>query len=79
MKKKAKKARKTAKHSDPKLPDGDYILTEGGAWFTVGQFAVRIRTHDCGKAIDGVMVDIYKDGAEMERPIDSAQALVSDL
>lgn len=51
------------------LIDGDYTLTEGGAWFTVGGFAVRIRT-----TAEGLTVDIYQDGQEDGQPISSAHA-----
>lgn len=36
------------------LPEDDYVLTDGAAWFTVGELSVRIRTDG-----DRVHVDIY--------------------
>lgn len=33
-------------HGEPLLPDGDYILRDGAAWFSVGGFALRVTTHN---------------------------------
>lgn len=55
------------------LMDDDYVLTEGSAWFTIKKFAVRIR-----ETKDGIIVDIWKDGGELDHPISSAYALDSD-
>jgi hypothetical protein len=52
------------------LTDADYTLTEGRAWFTVKQFSIRILSTD-----EGVVVDIYKLGEEMEPPIAVTYAL----
>ena len=56
------------------LKDDDYTLEEGAAWFTVKGFAIRIRSTD-----DGVVVDIYKDGEEMDSPIASTYAHDEDI
>jgi hypothetical protein len=42
---------------DTPLIDSDYKLTEGAAWFTVKNFAIRIHSTD-----EGVIVDIFKNG-----------------
>lgn len=52
------------------LEDGDYVLTEGRGWFTVKGFSVRIHATD-----EGVAVDIYQDGKEMNGHISSAYGL----
>jgi hypothetical protein len=54
--------------------DGDHTLTEGAAWFKVDGFAIRIHRTD-----EGVVTDIFKDGAELESPIASAYAFSSEL
>lgn len=59
---------------DKNLIDNDYTLTEGGAWFTVEGFAVRIHT-----TAEGLIVDIYQDGKEYNAPISSAYAHNSEL
>jgi len=41
------------------IKDGDYLLTEGSAWFTVKNFSIRIHSTD-----EGVVADIYKLGEE---------------
>jgi hypothetical protein len=51
------------------LKDDDYTLTEGAAWFTVKSFSIRILSTD-----EGVVVDIYNEGEEMELPIASTYA-----
>jgi hypothetical protein len=56
------------------LTDGDYTLSEGAGWFTVKGFAVRIQSTD-----EGVVVDVYKDGAEMEEVITSTYAFDNEL
>ena len=43
------------------LPDGDYVLAEGAAWFTVKGLSVRIYTTE-----EGVACDVYRLGAEDE-------------
>jgi hypothetical protein len=56
------------------LKDSDYVLTEGAGWFAVKGFAIRIFATD-----EGVAVDIYKDGSEMESAITSTYAFDTDL
>jgi hypothetical protein len=56
------------------LKDDDYTLEEGAAWFTVKGFAIRILSTD-----EGVVVDIWKDGGEMDSPIASTYAHDSDI
>ena len=56
------------------IKDGDYVLTEGGAWFTVGGFSIRLHKTD-----EGVVVDIYKLGAETSSPLGSTWVLDADL
>ena len=52
------------------LEDRDYVLTSGCGWFTVKGFAIRIHSTD-----EGVAVDIYEDGKEIDGPISSAYGL----
>ena len=56
------------------LNDTDYVLVDGAGWFTVKGFAVRIHSTD-----EGIIVDVYKDGAEMESPIASTYAYDAEL
>jgi hypothetical protein len=56
------------------LKDGDYVLTEGAGWFTVKGFAIRILSTD-----EGIVVDVYRDGNEMDSPIASTYAFDADL
>jgi hypothetical protein len=57
------------------LPDDDYNLTDGSGWFEVdGLFSVRIHRTD-----EGVAVDIYKNGEELDGSIASAYAFDSNL
>jgi hypothetical protein len=51
------------------LKDGDYTLEEGAAWIIVKGFSIRILS-----ANGVVMVDVYKEGKEMDLPIASAYA-----
>jgi hypothetical protein len=48
------------------LPDGDYVLTDGAAWFEVGGFVVRIRVQPTG-----LVVDAYESGGEMDDTLDT--------
>ncbi len=34
------------------LRDGDYVLIDGAAWFTVGKFSIRIHQTDEGVVVD---------------------------
>lgn len=56
------------------LDDQDYILTDGGAWLEVKGFAIRIHSTD-----EGVVVDIYKNGKEMEEAIASTYAFDTEI
>ena len=56
------------------LKEGDYELVDGAAWFTVKGAAVRIHSAD-----EGVVVDIYRNGAEMEDAVASAYVFDSEL
>jgi hypothetical protein len=56
------------------LKDDDYTLSEGAAWFTVKEFSIRILSTD-----EGVVVDIYNEGEEMELPIASTYAHSEDI
>ena len=59
---------------DRELPDGDYILSDGQAWFTAGIFSVRIR-----QTSEGVEVDVYPVGKEDDDSIASCSAFASDV
>jgi hypothetical protein len=59
---------------DTKLVDGDYVLTEGAAWFTVKGFSIRIHSTD-----EGVVVDVYKAMEEMTDPVASTYAFDSEV
>jgi len=56
------------------LKDGDYTLEEGAAWIETAPFSIRIQ-----KTPEGVVVDIYQTGKEMETSIASAYAFTGDL
>ena len=45
---------------DKQLSEGDYILKDGAAWFTVSGFSVRVRTANDGS----VICSIYNEGQE---------------
>ena len=60
--------------SDVKLPDGDYVLTDGAAWFRVKNFSIRIQSTD-----EGVVVDLYPYLREMEEPVASCWAFDSEV
>lgn len=51
------------------LVDGDYLLADDAAWFTVKDFSVRIKGTD-----EGVVVYIYELGREGDDPIASTDA-----
>jgi hypothetical protein len=55
------------------IPDGDYVLEEGGAWLEVKGFAIRIHATD-----EGVAVDIYPNKAEHHDAIASCYAFDND-
>ena len=56
------------------LKDDDYVLTDGAAWFTVKGFAVRIHSTD-----EGVVIDVFADGKELESPVASTYAFDHEL
>jgi len=56
------------------LKDEDYILAEGSAWFDVKGFSIRVHTAD-----EGVIVDIFKSGAELDGPVASTYAFDSEI
>ena len=49
------------------LPDGDYTLSEGAAWFDVTGFTIRIHRTD-----EGVVVDIFNGKVAQTGDFDSA-------
>lgn len=55
------------------LPDGDYILAEGAAWLELKNFSIRVAKTD-----EGVVVDVFRKGAEMEESIASTYAYDSE-
>ena len=57
-------------HDCNELVDGDYLLADDAAWFTVKDFSVRIKGTD-----EGVVVDIYELGREDDAPIASTCAI----
>lgn len=59
---------------DNQLHEDDYTLAGSSCWLTVGDFSVWIRNHG-----DGVSVEIYGEGKEMEDCFDSAYAGADDL
>ena len=58
--------------SDGNLLDGEYVLTDGAAWFRVKNFSIRIQSTD-----EGVVVDLYPYLREMEEPVTSCWAFDS--
>lgn len=60
--------------ADTPMPDGDYVLTEGAAWVSAKGFSIRIIETD-----EGVVVDIYKRGEEMDSAIASTYAFDQEL
>lgn len=57
-----------------RLRYNNHILTEGGGWFEIKGFSIRIHDTD-----EGVSVDIYKSGSETEASIASCYAFDSEL
>lgn len=51
--------------SETKLTDGDYILSEGAAWFSVKGFSIRIHSTD-----EGVVVDMYDSAVDQDGDFD---------
>jgi hypothetical protein len=60
--------------SDVNLIYGDYVLTDGAAWFRVKNFSIYIHSTD-----EGVVVDLYPYLGEMEEPVASTRAFDSDV
>jgi hypothetical protein len=60
--------------SETPLQDGDYLLSEGAAWFTLKGFSIRLVGTD-----DGVVVNIYANGREMDDALAIAQAFDSEV
>lgn len=60
--------------SDVNLLYGDYVLTDGAAWFRVKNFSIRIHSTD-----EGVVVNLYPYLREMEEPVASCRAFDSDV
>ena len=60
---------------DHALSEGDYTLTDGGAWFTVGGISVRIFTTADGE----VDVAAYEVGREAECPLNAFRVAPADL
>ena len=60
--------------SDVNLIYGDYVLTDGAAWFKVKNFSIYIHSTD-----EGVVVDLYPYLREMEEPVASCWALDSEV
>jgi len=60
--------------SDVNLVEGDYVLTDGAAWFKVKNFSIRIQSTD-----EGVVVDLYPYLGKMEEPVASTWAFDSDV
>ena len=60
--------------NDIALPDADYLLRDGSAWFTVKGFSVRV-----GACDEGVVADIYTLGRETDSLLGSTWALDSEV
>jgi hypothetical protein len=56
------------------INDDDYKLVEGAAWFTVKGFSIRIHSTD-----EGVIVDVFANGKEMDSPVASTYAFDHEL
>lgn len=59
--------------TDVNITDGDYVLADGAAWFTVKNLSIRIHTTD-----EGVVVDIYPLNAEADEAIASTYAFFNE-
>lgn len=51
------------------IEEGDHVLVDGAAWFTVGPYAVRIVLKQDG----ALRVAVYEDGEEMRAPLHEAE------
>lgn len=56
------------------LSEGDYVLVDEAAWLTIKGFAVWVRSTD-----EGIVIDVFKNGSEMDDPIAGTYAFDSDL
>jgi len=56
-----------------KLPSDDYVMTENSIWVTVENLSVYIHKTD-----EGVVVDIYPVGQEMDNSIVSTYAFFNE-
>lgn len=56
------------------LQEGDYLLTHAGAWFTLKGFSIRLVGTD-----EGVVVNIYANGRELEYALATTQAFDSEI
>ena len=56
------------------LQEGDYLLTHSGAWFTLKGFSIRLVGTD-----EGVVVNIYANGRELEDALATTQAFDSEI
>lgn len=74
MKKKKTQSNSSLMRKTCALKDGDYLLKDGAAWLEVDGFSIRVARTD-----EGVAVDIYKNGHEMEDAIASTYAFTSEL
>ena len=50
------------------IEDGDHVLVDNAAWFTVGPYAVRVQLSD-----DALRVSVFKDGEEMDAPLETIE------
>lgn len=62
-----------ADSTTPRLPDSDFVIAEGGVWLELKKFAIRVKETD-----EGVVVDIYKSGEELQASLATCFALDSD-
>jgi hypothetical protein len=58
---------------EKQLKDGDYVLTDGRAWFRIDNLAICIQKTD-----EGVVVDLYPHSEEACDPIASTYAYFAE-
>jgi hypothetical protein len=58
---------------DRNLPDREYVLADGSAWFTAGKFSVRIHLTD-----EGISADIFALDKEDQGTIASTYAFTAE-
>ena len=56
------------------LRDEEYVLIEGGAWFTIGNISVRLTNTD-----EGVVCDMYPLNNETSDSVASCYAFYSEM